>query len=70
MESKCLKFLLNESEINKIAKEVGLCTRIRKFTPMGVAVCFWGKRVKNLFYPMISRYNINFKDLDKYLNKL
>ncbi|MGL4998908.1 MAG: hypothetical protein ACRC5T_08085 [Cetobacterium sp.] len=34
MESKCLKFLLNESEINKIAKEVGLCTRIRKFTPM------------------------------------
>ncbi|MGL4999133.1 MAG: hypothetical protein ACRC5T_09220 [Cetobacterium sp.] len=34
MESKCLKFLLNESEINKIAKEVGLCIRIRKFTPV------------------------------------
>ncbi|MGL4534188.1 MAG: hypothetical protein ACRCUA_03930 [Fusobacteriaceae bacterium] len=34
MESKCLKFLFNESEINKIAKEIGLCTRIRKFIPM------------------------------------
>lgn len=34
MESKYINFLLNEIEINKIAKEVGLCTRIRKFTPM------------------------------------
>ncbi|MGL4534842.1 MAG: hypothetical protein ACRCUA_07275 [Fusobacteriaceae bacterium] len=34
MQSKCLKILLNESEINKIAKEVGLCTRNRQFTPI------------------------------------
>ncbi|MGL5050306.1 MAG: hypothetical protein ACRC6A_05345 [Fusobacteriaceae bacterium] len=34
MKSKYINFLLNENEINKIAKEVGLCTRIRKFTPM------------------------------------
>ena len=34
MKSKYLNFLLNENEINKIAKEVGLCTRIRKFKPM------------------------------------
>ena len=34
MESKYLNFLLNENEINRIANEVGLCKRIRKFTPM------------------------------------
>ncbi|MGL4910177.1 MAG: IS4 family transposase [Cetobacterium sp.] len=34
MKSKCLNFLLNEEEINSIAKEVGLCKRIRKFTPI------------------------------------
>ena len=34
MESKYINFLLNENEINKIAKKVELCTRIRKFTPM------------------------------------
>ena len=34
MESKYLNFLLDENEINKIAKEVGLCKRIRTFTPL------------------------------------
>lgn len=34
MESEYLNFLLNQEEINKIAKEVGLCRRIRKFNPM------------------------------------
>ncbi|MGL5988225.1 IS4 family transposase [Cetobacterium sp.] len=34
MKSKCLNFLLNEEEINRIAKEVGLCKRIRKFSPI------------------------------------
>ena len=34
MESKYLNFLLDENEINRIAKEVGLCKRIRKFTPL------------------------------------
>ncbi len=34
MESKYLNFLLNENEINRIANEVGLFKRIRKFTPM------------------------------------
>ena len=34
MKSKCLNFLLNEEEINSIAKEVGLCKRIRKFSPV------------------------------------
>lgn len=34
MESKYINFLLDENEINKIAKEVGLCIRIRKFTPI------------------------------------
>lgn len=34
MESKYLNFLLNENEINRIANEVGLCKRVRKFTPM------------------------------------
>lgn len=34
MKSKCLNFLLNEEEINHIAKEVGLCKRIRKFNPV------------------------------------
>lgn len=34
MKSKCLNFLLNEQEINSIAKEVGLCKRIRKFNPV------------------------------------
>ena len=34
MESKYLNFLLNENEIDRIANEVGLCKRIRKFTPM------------------------------------
>ena len=32
MESKYLNFLLDENEINRVAKEVGLCKRIRKFT--------------------------------------
>lgn len=31
MKSKCLNFLLNEEEINRIAKDVGLCKRICKF---------------------------------------
>lgn len=34
MKSKCLNFLLNEEEINRIAKEVGFCKRIRKFSPI------------------------------------
>lgn len=34
MKSKLLDFLLDENEINKIAKKVGLCQRIRKFKPM------------------------------------
>ena len=34
MESKYLNFLLDENEINKITKEVGLCKRIRTFTPL------------------------------------
>lgn len=34
MESKYLNFLLDENEINRIAKEVGLCKRIRAFTPL------------------------------------
>ena len=34
MKSKLLDFLLDEKEINKIAKEVGLCKRIRKFKPI------------------------------------
>ena len=34
MESKYLNFLLDENEINRVAKEVGLCKRIRKFTPL------------------------------------
>ena len=34
MESKYLNFLLDENEINRIAKEVGLCRRIRTFTPI------------------------------------
>lgn len=34
MESKYLNFLLDENEINRIANEVGLCKRIRKFTPL------------------------------------
>lgn len=34
MESKYLNFLLDENEINRIANEVGLCKRIRKFKPM------------------------------------
>lgn len=34
MESKYLNFLLYENEINRIAKEVGLCRRIRTFTPL------------------------------------
>ena len=33
MESKYLNFLLDENEINKIAKEVGLCKRIRTLLP-------------------------------------
>ena len=34
MKSKLLDFLLDEKEINKIAKEIGLCKRIRKFKPI------------------------------------
>ena len=34
MESKYFNFLLDENEINRIAKEVGLCRRIRTFTPI------------------------------------
>ena len=34
MESKYLNFLLDENEINRIAKRVGLCKRIRTFTPL------------------------------------
>ena len=34
MESKYLNFLLDENEINRIAKEIGLCKRIRTFTPL------------------------------------
>ncbi len=37
MESKYLNFLLDENKVNRIANEVGLCKRIRKFTPMGLA---------------------------------
>ena len=50
MESKYLNFLLDENEINKIAKEVGLCKRIRTFTPLGLA-----PEIPNIFQKFPSR---------------